>query len=77
MAVSDAPDDGLEPVHITIGHSIAQTLRIALHRLGRTERVVGLPIDLAIGPVDPANTDQAWSDATDPARLPVIWACLN
>lgn len=77
MAISDAPNGGLVPIHVTIGQSIAQTLRLALHQLGRTEPVVGLPVDLAIGPIDPANTDPAWSEATDPTRLSIIWACLS
>lgn len=77
MAVSDAPHDRSVPVHVAIGHSIAQTLRVALDRLGCTERVVGLPVDLAVGPIDPANTDPAWSDATDPASHPVIWICRS
>lgn len=78
-----------ETVHVTFGCSIADTLRKALPLLGRTERVVGLPGTLSVGPIDPPDPAlrQAWGKSIlraesmlwdefdgDPRRVENTWA---
>lgn len=49
-------------IHVVFNMSAAGTIRQALGRLGRRERVLGFPDNLSFGPIDPptARLRQAW-----------------
>ena len=72
-----------EAVHVASSESAAGTLRKALPLLGSTERVIGLPDSLSVGPIDlpDLNVRQAWSRSklrntidVDPAEVEKAWA---
>ena len=72
-----------ETVHVACSASAAGTLRKALPLLGSTERVIGLPESLCVGPIDPPDPKarQAWSKSTlrnvieaDPTEVERAWA---
>jgi hypothetical protein len=54
-------NEGIETVHVVFGRCTADTLRNALPLLGSTERVIGLPDILSVGPINPP--DPALRDA--------------
>ncbi len=81
-----------ETVHIVFGRSVADSLREALARLGRAERVVGLPDGLDVGSIDPPDPflRQAWGRDVlradpalrdglldDPAAVEPAWAAAT
>ncbi len=55
-------NDSAESVHVVFSPSAAGTLRKALKRLGKTDRVIGLPDSLSVGPIDPPDEilRQSW-----------------
>ncbi len=55
-------NDSAESVHVVFSPSAAGTLRKALRRLGKTDRVIGLPDSLSVGPIDPPDQilRQSW-----------------
>lgn len=73
----------VETVHVVCSASAAGTLKRALPLLGSTDRVIGLPDSLSVGPVDSpdAKVRQAWSMSTlrnvidvDPVEVEKAWA---
>lgn len=79
----DGVTEAAKIVHVASGASSAGTLREALSLLGSTERVIGLPDSLSVGPIDPPDPQarQAWSESTlrnvidvDPVEVEMAWA---
>ncbi len=56
----------VETIHVAFGRSRAETICDALRSLGCKERVIGLPNDLSLGPIDPPDPDvrQKWIRST-------------
>ena len=52
----------VETIHVVFGCARAETIRNALRVLGSKERVIGLPNDLSLGPINPPDPDvrQEW-----------------